>query len=153
MIRKPILLLIVLSIAMLMLMACNGKSDPATNPEFREWGTLKGIVLDGSTNEPVVGASVDIKSIPFGPSDMVPGIIVRSTETDQDGTFQRTDVPIGDVQVRVRMSGYKTPPIQSWALTAIGTGHLAFKIYPGVDPVEKFQGDDMGAWDPGDFKH
>jgi len=30
---------------------------------------------------------------------------------------------------------------------------LVFTLYPGVDPVEKFNGDEMTAWDPTDLKH
>jgi hypothetical protein len=152
MIRKSILLLAVLGIATLFIASCNGSTNPA-NPDFREWGTMRGLIVDGATNEPIDGATVDIKSIPFGPSAMVEGVIIKHTASGLDGSFQRVDIPIGNIQVRVKKAGYKTPDIQNWSLTASGTGFLVFTLYPGVDPVEKFTGNEMTAWDPTDLKH
>jgi len=142
------LLLILLGLAAFVLSSC-GDNDGAIPPEYRDVGTISGLVIDVSTEEPIEGATVTMRSVPFAASGMVGGVVERTTVTDENGFFFRGDVPYGEVEIKVTKSGYRTPPSQKWALTPGGLGDLLFYMAPGEDPPEKFEDtDEQEAWPP-----
>ena len=145
MIRKHILLVGLLGALAFLLVACG---DGGTALSVREVGTVTGHVIDVSLNEPMPGVAVHIKSMPFITDTSETGTIEITTLTDQNGTFYRVDVPVGDVQVSVSRNGFRTPPAQEWVLFAGGIGEIDFEMSPGTDPPEKFEGDDQSAWPP-----
>jgi hypothetical protein len=147
MIRKPFMLLVLLGVAMFIGLACsNGDSSSDLN---RPFGTIAGRVTDISTDAPVIGASVEIKSTPFVVTKTDSEVFTLVTATDQNGTFSRFDVPSGKVYARVKCAGYKTSKVLIWALSPGGSGDLVFKLTPGIDSPDEFNdGDDQEAWPP-----
>ena len=144
MIRKSVMLLGMLGVALFLLTACNSNSVIPVRPD----GTVMGRVIDGSTDLPLAGVAVTITSSPFPSETADVQVIVKTATTDQNGLFDRSDIPEGEVEVGLQKDGYRTPDSQLWALTPGGTGSLAFTMYPGQDPPEKFSGDEQSAWPP-----
>jgi hypothetical protein len=138
--------MILCSIALLIIPACNGSGDNIT--ATRPAGTILGQVVDTVTDTPLRDVTVTIISQPL-PTDVTgTGTIVITTMTDVSGSFNRSDIPNGQVIVRVSRSGYRTPPSQIWALTPGGNGEFYFEMAPGVDPPAPPDPDDQYARPP-----
>jgi hypothetical protein len=145
MIRKPVLLLGMLGVALFVLTACNDNNAVTLG---RPTGTVMGRVIDGTMNQPLAGVTVQITSKPFVNDTTDVRVIQETVTTDPNGLFDRTDIPNGEVEVKVWKTGFLTPDMQKWALTPGGTTNLVFTMYPGTDPPTKFEGDEMSAWPP-----
>ncbi len=78
-------------LALVMLAACNADQLPPTV----KYATFKGTVVDSATNAPVANATVTVDT-------------VLTTTTASDGTFSFANVPSGDVDFVVTLSGYQT---------------------------------------------
>jgi hypothetical protein len=136
-----------LAVAMFMLAACTNQSEVT----HRQVGMMTGLVTDMSTNEPIAGAKVRIRSTPFTGALKVADVVQVTVYTDKDGAFSSKIVPNGDLQILATQTGYKTPEIQTWALPIGGTGNVVFELSPGTDPPGKFiDDDDKEAW-PADY--
>ena len=79
---------LVAGLVALTLVACT----PAIPPQ-QNYATVSGIVYDGTTGQPLVGASVTIDS-------------VLTTTTGSDGTFMIANVPIGPYSVIYAAQGF-----------------------------------------------
>lgn len=84
------------------------------------FGKVQGIVHDPQ-HRPIANASVDLQALT---SDWK-----QTTQTNQDGQFSFTSVPIGDYSVTVTLSGFKTSK-QSFTVTsgAVPVLHFQLKI-------------------------
>lgn len=74
-----------------MLAACKGDELPPTE----QYVTFKGVVLDSATSKPVANATVTVDT-------------VLTTTTAADGTFSVANVPNGEIDYVVTVSGYQT---------------------------------------------
>jgi len=146
MIHRSLTFAVIFILLLLAVPACGG--DDGTTPGLRGAGTLQGIVWDVASDSPLSGARVTMTSVPFATDVSGTGKVVLSTSTGVDGRFLREDVPNGSVTVKVSHEGYRTPPVQAWALAPGGVGDLRFEMAPGEDPVPKFEGDEQNAWPP-----
>lgn len=145
MIRKHILFIGLLGALAMLLVACNGSGGVTP---VRQVGTMTGHVIDVALDQPLAGVTVHIKSIPFATDMSETGIFDMTTVTDQNGTFYRVDVPVGEVRIYVSKDGFKTPGYKVWVLYAGGIGQTDFDMAPGIDPAGEFGGDEMSAWPP-----
>jgi hypothetical protein len=109
---------------------------------------MTGHVIDVSLDQPLAGVTVHIKSIPFATDLSETGVFDMTAVTDQNGTFYRVDVPVGEVRIYVSKDGFKTPGYKVWVLYAGGIGETDFEMAPGTDPLGEFGGDEMNAWPP-----
>jgi len=144
--RKPILLLALLGMALCLIPAC--ADDDAATPGIRPLGTIMGRVIDISIDEPIPNCTVTITTEPFTTDTTGTGEVVITTSTDAEGLFYRDDVPNGEVEVKVKRDGYRTPETQMWALSPGGMGEFLFEMAPGEDPPEKHEGDEQNARPP-----
>lgn len=148
MIRKPFIVLVLLGVMMLLSLACSN-GDNTVVPANRAIGTIMGQVVDITSNDPIAGATVEIRSSPFVISDQDSSIFLLKATTDQFGSFRRADIPGGSVQVRVHKEGFLTSEVQDWALSPGGSGNLVFQLTPGEDPPGAFVDDDgQSSWPP-----
>jgi hypothetical protein len=145
--RKLVLMLALAGLVLICAPACS--NDDGTSGPLRAAGTVTGLVLNVSTDEPVPGAQVKITSKPFVTDATGTGDIVTYTTTDIHGLFFREDVPNGEIVVEVKASGYVTPDPEEWALSPGGIGDFLFELAPGEDPPSSFEDDDnKSAWPP-----
>ena len=144
MIRNSILLAIVLALSVIP--ACSG--GDATTPGVRAAGTIQGLVFDVAADEPLTGAVVEITSTPFATDLTGTGVVVIITATEENGRFNRSDIPNGSIRIKVSRDGYVTPGAQYWALSPGGAGDFRFDMAPGEDPVPEFEGDEQSARPP-----
>lgn len=132
---------------LLAMVSCNSSDDSIVL--IRENGSISGTVIDVASGDPVPGAKIVITSRPFINDATGTGDIDIVTTTDFEGRFNRGDVPVGTVRVKVSRDGYITPDPQFWALSPGGFGTFTFELAPGDDPIEKFEDkDDRNAWPP-----
>ncbi|PZR56091.1 MAG: hypothetical protein DLM50_09795 [Candidatus Meridianibacter frigidus] len=73
------------------LAACN---DADSLPPSAKYATVKGVVLDAVTQQPIAGATVVVD-------------VAFTTQTAADGSFSISNVPAGDVDYTVQASGYR----------------------------------------------
>lgn len=92
--RLKILSLVVLASVLVYSMPENGSCQAQSN-EPAKTGTIKGIVIDGETKSPLIGANVLILDTTMGAS------------TDVDGNFTIHSVPVGDYTLRISYIGYE----------------------------------------------
>lgn len=92
--RLKILNLVVLASVLVYSMPENGSCQAQSN-EPAKTGTIKGIVIDGETKSPLIGANVLILDTTMGAS------------TDVDGNFTIHNVPVGDYTLRISYIGYE----------------------------------------------
>ncbi|MFH1677155.1 MAG: carboxypeptidase-like regulatory domain-containing protein [bacterium] len=147
MIRTPLVILVMLSLVLLTVPACSNDDNAVTGP-VRPAGTIYGRVLDGSLAQPLENCSVIITSSAFENDTSGTGTVVINTVTDADGAFLRDDVPSGEVDVVVKLGGYRTPTSRIWALSPGGAGQINFEIFPGQDPYVKPDDDGQSARPP-----
>ena len=72
-------------------------------------GTIKGIVIDDETNEPIESAAVSL----YNPKD---SSIVIGNETNNKGEFILEDVPFGRYYLEINMIGYNTAVVKGLIL-------------------------------------
>ena len=82
------------------------------NPKSRIVGTLEGIVLDGSSDQPLENAVVKI--IELNKFDV----------TDKNGIFEFKSIPFGDYNIEISYVGYKTTKTSIKINSEINTGLL-----------------------------
>lgn len=80
---------------------------------FAQTGTLKGVVVDKQSENPLEGATVELLNM-----EIATGVI-----TDFDGRFTMEDIPIGRQTVRVSYIGFESTTIPNVVIT---TGKDAF---------------------------
>lgn len=83
--------MLALTMAACLLAACNADQLPPT----LKYATFKGVVVDSLSNQPIANATVTVDT-------------VLTTTTASDGTFSFANVPSGDVDYVVTLSGYQT---------------------------------------------
>jgi len=147
MIRKYFVLFVVLTLVLAVIPACSDGDDGVTLG-VRATGSIQGSVYDLATGKTVDGVLVTITSLPFATDATGTGEVTRTTTSNMNGEFLRTDVPNGVVEVHVSRDGYKTPDSQFWALSPGGTGDFRFDLAPGQDPIPEFEGDEQWARPP-----
>lgn len=143
MIRRSILLLAFLILVFAFVPSCSDGDDDILG--FRAAGTIQGLVINVATDEPVMGATITITSVPFVTDQTGTGEMEFVTTTGIDGTFIRNDIANGAITVKLSMDGFVTPDAQYWALTSGGGSSFRFEIAPGEDPIPEFEGDEQEA--------
>jgi len=106
-------------LAMLILSSLGSPALLAQEPP-RDTSILKGKVVVAGTGTPLLGAHVSIAGEDWG------------TLSDEDGLFQLSDVPLGDVSIYVEHLGY-TPLLRSVSVGVDETVLTLFEIVP--DPI------------------
>src|SRR5258708_2419370 len=101
--------------ALLMLAAA-----PAWGQTFR--GTILGIVSD-ATGAAVPGANVTVRNVDTG--------LLRSTETQADGSYRVPELPIGTYDVTVEKSGFQTSITSSVRVDVAAERHVDAELKPG----------------------
>ncbi|MCX6646814.1 MAG: carboxypeptidase regulatory-like domain-containing protein [bacterium] len=149
MIRKTFIIIALLGLVSMLVPACGGSSDSVLG--IRPVGTIFGRVVDTVTDTPLLGATVTITSKPLPTDTTETGNVVMTATTDAEGTFNRGDIPTGQVVIAVKRNGYRTPPTQLWALAPGGSGEFYFEMAPGEDPYQAPETDNQRAR-PGDSK-
>lgn len=146
MIRNSVMLLAICGLMLIMIPACSSSSSDILGT--RAVGTVTGLVIDTVLDTPLGDVTVTITSSPFPTDTTTTGNVVIITTTDFAGAFSRTDIPNGHIKIEVRLTGYRTPPSQIWALTPGGTGEFRFEMAPGEDPLPDPENDDQNARPP-----
>ena len=107
----------------------HAQQNPLTTVKPAATGRISGLLKDPS-GAVVTGAKIEIRSI-------VPGF-KRSQESDQQGHFEFSQVPVGRYQVTISASGFDIAVLPDLAVTA-GTetaANVALKITPAKAFVE-----------------
>lgn len=94
------------------------KSDVAS-------GSLHGVITDGATNEPLIGATVRLEGTSLG------GI------TDMDGKFTITGIPKGVYTVVISFVSYKTERIPNAVIEPGQRASLDFTLHPDDEVLEE----------------
>ena len=84
-------------------------------------GKLSGVVMDGSTGEPLPGANVVIDGTQLG------------TATDVDGNYFILGVPVGTYTIRATFVGYSPQVQEGVDINAGYTRELNFELSPGAE--------------------
>ncbi|MBZ0263598.1 TonB-dependent receptor [bacterium] len=105
----PIVLAVVLALFSL---------NPATAQESEQGktGTIKGIVVNSSTNQPLAGANIIVEGSPYGAA------------TDLDGKFEIANVPTGTYAVRASVLGYQPVTYSDVVVTPTRPATLTFNL-------------------------
>ncbi|MCB0283100.1 MAG: TonB-dependent receptor [Calditrichaeota bacterium] len=74
-------------------------------------GKIVGLIIDGKTNEPLVGANVMIEGLPLGAS------------TDANGEYFIINVPPGTYTIRMEMLGYNSVLVEDVRVSVNRTAH------------------------------
>lgn len=146
MIRTSVMLLVICGLMLIMIPACSSSSSDVLGT--RPIGTVTGLVIDTVLDTPLGDVTVTITSSPFPTDTTGSGNVVIVTTTNYAGTFSRADILNGQIEVEVKLTGYRTPPSQIWALTPGGTGEFRFEMAPGEDPLPDPENDDQNARPP-----
>lgn len=146
MIRNSITIMVLCALVLFILPACGGSDNGVL--VMRPVGTILGRVVDTVTDTPLSNAVVTITSAPLPTDTTGSGQVVIVTGTDASGTFNRNDIPNGQITVKVKRTGYRTPEAQIWALTPGGSGEFYFEMAPGEDPLPDDGSDDQRARPP-----
>src|SRR5712672_4224552 len=101
--------------ALLMLAAA-----PARAQTFR--GTILGVVSD-ATGAAVPGATVTVRNVDTG--------LLRTTETQADGSYRVPELPIGTYDVTVEKSGFQTSITSSVRVDVAAERHVDSALKPG----------------------
>jgi len=144
MIRISTIIPVILTLALLTIPACSNDDNAVTGP-VRPAGTIYGIVMDGSLDRPLENCTVIITSAAFETDTSGTGTVEIYTGTDANGAYFRDDIPSGEVDIVVKLGGYRTPAHKIWALSPEGAGEINFEIFPGQDPYVKPDDDDQSA--------
>lgn len=84
-------------------------------------GGITGVVTDGETGRPVVGAVVALEDLG------------RAAVTDEEGRYRLTDVPPGPQHLSVRLLGYRSRDIH---VLVPADGTLRVDLVLGTEPIE-----------------
>ncbi len=84
-------------------------------------GKLAGVVTDGSTGDPLPGATVIVEGTTLG------------TATDVDGNYFIIGVPVGTYNVQASFVGFQTETVTSVDVSTGYTQEINFELSPGVE--------------------
>jgi len=104
-------------------MAFGAATTQLAAQEAAGFGTIEGTVREQTTNRPVELAQVHVVGKNIGAS------------TNRDGVYRITNVPVGSVELRIRMVGF-TPTSKTVTVTAGGTQTLDFTLAPSAVQLE-----------------
>ncbi|MGA0560556.1 carboxypeptidase regulatory-like domain-containing protein [Larkinella sp. VNQ87] len=90
--------------------------------------TLRGTVTDASQGRPLAGASVQLRSLSSGTSDI-------GTITDEQGRFRLPNVPVGRHQVTISFLGYEPTVINEVLVESGKEQVLEVQLQPGVQQL------------------
>ncbi len=96
----------------------------ASELEARQTGTIRGTVVETATGQPLVGAQVAVVGTQ------------RGTITGRDGTFQLSNVPVGNYELRVVLIGYTSQTLQA-TVRADALTQVAFELRQTILDVEE----------------
>lgn len=88
-------------------------------------GSIEGVITDGATNEPLIGATVRLEGTSFG------GI------TDMDGKFTITGIPKGVYTVVISFVSYKTERIPNAVIEPGQRATLDYTLHPDDEMLEE----------------
>ncbi|MCE7065240.1 carboxypeptidase-like regulatory domain-containing protein [Dyadobacter sp. CY326] len=97
-------------------------------------GSFKGKILDQSTKQPIVGATVQIDKTQFG------------TSTDTTGSFTINNIPTGTHAVTISYVGFQTKHISEIAITSGKTYYTEIEVLEDITSlteatVKSFKGE------------
>src|SRR5712672_1268838 len=95
-------------------------SAPSWGQAFR--GTILGVVSD-ATGAAVPGATVTVRNVDTG--------LLRTTETQADGSYRVPELPIGTYDVTVEKSGFQTSITSSVRVDVAAERHVDSALKPG----------------------
>ncbi|MDP4821284.1 MAG: carboxypeptidase-like regulatory domain-containing protein, partial [Saprospiraceae bacterium] len=83
-------------------------------------GTIKGVVIDADTDEPLIGATVLIESL------------TKGSVTDLDGSYTIEDVPAGEYKLICTYTGYS----QQTITVTVGSGEVTADFSMGTSATQ-----------------